>query len=284
MECFTTIRPNGAIMVLSITGRNVRNVSAQIFLALLLSLCAFAQTQGHEGAIQNERPPALKVITDPAEYEAFTTAINTPGGLESRQAALKGFLRRFPNSVMREDVLDALLEIMVRLDNERTARARAELRYRRIRGAALARNLPSPQHDLNFYAPCRLGQFEMHEAPEDDKPFYRTVSTPEGERKIEVMHRINFYIAYGGIPLVNFKAERLGNNYAQDKQALIDGLRMLGEEPDTDMATPWPAAIGGFEVYGINRRQLLGMVLGAYLLLRRCRYDRHNALSDEQFA
>lgn len=108
----------------------------------------------------------------------------------------------------------------------------------------------------------------MHEAPGDDKPFSRTVLTSKGERKIEVTRRINFYLSYGGVPFINLKAERLGDNYAQDKQALIDGLRMLGNEPDSDRVAPWPKAIGNFEVYGVNRRQLSGTVLGSYLLFK----------------
>ncbi|HKV94255.1 MAG TPA: hypothetical protein VJW20_17030 [Candidatus Angelobacter sp.] len=43
---------------------------------------------------------------------------------------------------------------------------------------------------------------------------------------------------------------------------------MLGAEPDTDTAVPWPATIEGFEMYGINRRQHSGVVLGAYLLFK----------------
>ena len=249
-----------------------RNLIARIPCALLLILSALSaatpgRAQDAKGANQALQPATQEAITNPAEYAAYIAAINTTSSLESRQAALDAFLQRFPNSVMREELEDSLYETIVRLDNERTARVRAELRNKRIQGAAFARNLAS-RHDLNYYAPCRLGQFEMHEAPEDDRPFYSTVSTSRGERKIEVMHRINFYLAYGGIPFVNFKAEKLGSNYAQDKQALIDGLRMLGDEPDTDMADPWPAMIGSFEVYGINRRHLSGMVLGAYLLFR----------------
>lgn len=31
---------------------------------------------------------------------------------------------------------------------------------------------------------------------------------------------------------------------------------------------PWPKAIGNFEVYGVNRRQLSGTVVGSYLLFK----------------
>lgn len=238
---------------------------------LLLILSALSavmpgSAQDRKRPNQTLQPATLEPITDPAEYAAYIAAINTTS-LESRQAALDAFLQRFPNSVMRDEVEDSLMETIVRLDNERTARVRAELRNKRIQSAALARNLAEPR-DLNYYAPCRLGQFEMHEAPEDDQPFSRTVLTSQGERKIEVMRRINFYLSYGGIPFITFKAERLGNNYAQDKQALIDGLRMLGDEPDTDRVSPWPKAIGNFEVYGVNRRQLSGVVVGSYLLFK----------------
>lgn len=218
-----------------------RNLTAQILCALLFILSALSVAtagQAQDGKRANQAQPAtLEPITDPAEYAAYIAATNTTSSLESRQAALDAFLRRFPNSVMRTEVADNLLETMVRLDNERTARVRADLRSKRRQSVSLAKNL-AEHRDLNYYAPCHLGQFEMHEAPEDDQPFSRTVSTPKGERKIEVMRRINFYLAHGGIPFFNLKAERLGNNYAQDKQALIDGLRMLGDEPDTDMVAP----------------------------------------------
>ena len=238
----------------------------RVFFAFLIAVgsTVAAGAQQPSADPKDNQPAELRRINDPAEYVAYIAAINTTT-LESRQAALDAFLQRFPNSVMRDEVEDGLFEITVRLDNERTARVRAELRYKRIRDAVFARNL-APRHDLNHYAPCRLGQFEMHEALEDDQPFYRTVSTSKGEQKIKVMRRINFYIAYGGIPFINFKAERLGDSYAQDKQLLLDGLKMLSVEPDTDTAVPLPAATEGFEVYGINRRQLSGTVLGAYLL------------------
>lgn len=264
---------NGAIMIPAVpAGENLkRNHISQIPCTLLLILSAWiavapGRAQDGKGANQALQPVTLEPITDPAEYAAYITAINTRS-LESRQAALDAFLQHFPNSVMRDEVEESMLQTVVRLDNERTARVRAELSAKRMQNAALARNL-AERRDLDYYAPCRLGQFEMHEAPEDDKPFSRTVSTSKGERKIEVMRRINFYLAYGGIPFINFKAERLGNNYLQDKQALIDGLRMLGDEPDTDMTVPWPKPIGNFEVYGVNRRQLSGTVVGSYLLFK----------------
>jgi hypothetical protein len=238
----------------------------RVFFAFLIALGSIvtAGAQQPSANTKGNQPAELKRITDPAEFADYSAAINTTT-LESRQAALDAFLQRFPNSVMRDEVEDNLFEIIVRLDNERNARVRAELRYKRIRDTVFARNL-APRHDLNHYAPCRLGQFEMHEALEDDKPFYRTVSTSKGERNIQVTRRTSFYIAYGGIPFINLKAERLGDNYAQDKQLLLDSLKMLSAEPDTDTAAPLPVETESFEVYGINRRQLSGTVLGAYLL------------------
>lgn len=259
-------------MVSAAPSKNLkRNLIAQIPCMLLLILSGLSaampgSAQNRKKANQPLQPATLEPITDPAEYAAYIAAINTTS-LESRQAAMDAFLQRFPNSVMRDEVEDSLMETIVRLDNERTARVRAELRNNRVQSAAFTRDL-AEHRDLSYYAPCRLGNFEMHEAPEDDQPFSRAVSTPKGQRKIEVMRRINFYLSYGGVPFINLKAERLGDNYVKDKQALIDGLRMLGDEPDTDKVTPWPKAIGNFEVYGVNRRQLSGTVLGSYLLFK----------------
>jgi len=249
------------------TSENLKSYLVAHICMLLLILTAVSLGRAQDGKRTNQtlQPATLEPISDPAEYSAYIAAINTTS-LESRQAAMDAFLQRFPNSVMRDEVEDSLLETIVRLDNERTARVRAELRLKRIQEEAAARSLPS-RRDLSYYAPCRLGQFEMHEAPEDDQPFSRTVSTSKGKRKIEVSRRLNFYLSYGGTPFINLKAERL-ENYAQDKQALIDGLRVLGNEPDTDRVDPWPKPIGNFEVYGVNRRQLSGTVLGSYLLFK----------------
>jgi hypothetical protein len=241
----------------------------RIFLVLLLLVCGtiLARAQDPEDENQQEDPPAeQKAITDPAEYEAYITAINTTHTLESRKAALEAFLQRFPNSIMRDQTLDALMEIMVRLDNQRTAAVRADLRFRQLTSEMYARNLALVPDKLNHYTQCNLGQFIVEESSERDRLFYRTVTTSEGDRQIEVIHTFRLHIAYQGTPFVNFIAERLGTSYATDKKTLIEGLRGLSTEPDTEPVVPWPAFMSGFEVYGINRQRLGGGVLSIYML------------------
>lgn len=113
---------------------------AQISCTLLLILGAWIATtlgraQDGKGANHALQPATLEPITDPTEYAAYMATINTTSP-ESRLAALSAFLKRFPNSVMRDEVEDSLMETMVQLDNERTAQARTELRLKRIQSAA----------------------------------------------------------------------------------------------------------------------------------------------------
>lgn len=246
-----------------------RNSTIRILFVLLLLLCGtiLARAQDPEDENRQENPPAeQKAITDPAEYEAYITAINTTHTLESRKAALEAFLQRFPNSIMRDQTLDALMEIMVQLDNQRTAAVRADLRFRQLTAEMYARNLALVPDKLNHYTQCSLGQFIVEDSSERDRLFYRSVTTSEGDRQIEVLHGFRLHIAYQGTPFVNFIAERLGTNYATDKKTLIESLRGLSTEPDTETVVPWPASMNDFEVYGINRKRLAGGVLSIYML------------------
>ena len=122
--------------------------------------------------------------------------------------------------------------------------------------------------NLSLYTACKLGQFVVQESAERDRPFSRSVPTANGDKPIEVAHGISLHIAYAETPFVNLKAERFGNNYANDKQVLIDSLKYLGVQEDMESAEPWPSSMNGFEVYGINHKQLAVGVLSIYLLFR----------------
>lgn len=240
----------------------------RVFFALLLALggamMAGAQQPSTEEQPDNQ-PTEQKVTTNPAEYEAYIAAVNTVDPA-ARYAALDSFLKQFPDSVMRDEALERVMDTLVQLDNQRTAPLRQQLRARQARAEAVARALAWRPDNLSRYTQCGFGEFSIEESSERDRPFIHTVSTAEGNREIEAFHGITLHIAYQGTPFVNFKAERLGNSFDKDKQALIDSLQTLGAEPDTDAARPWPLKMGGFEVYGINRKKLAGDVLSIYLL------------------
>jgi hypothetical protein len=250
--------PNG------MKGSPVRRVFFAFLIALGSTVTAGAQ---QPSADTNDNQPAeLKQIYDPAEYTAYMTALNT-ADLAGRMAALNAFLERFPNSVMRDRVEDLYMDTLMRLDNQRTAPLRQQLLFRRARGEAFARNLARNPDNLSLYTRCGLGQFTIEESSERDRPLTRTVPTANGDQEVEVLHGITLHIADGGIPFVNFKAEKLGNAYVESKKALLDSLQQyMSDEPDMVASKPWPSTMTVFEVYGINRKQLNGTVLGIYLL------------------
>lgn len=238
------------------------------FFALLLALggTMMAGVQQPSAAEPpDNQPREQEVITHPAEYAAYMAAINTADPA-ARNAALDSFLKQFPDSVMRDEALEHVMDTLVQLDNQRTAPLRQQLRARQARAEAVARALAWRPDNLSRYAQCGFGEFSIEESSERDRPFIHTVSTTEGNREIEAFHGITLHIAYQGTPFVNFKAERLGNSFEKDKQALIESLQTLGAEPDTEAARPWPRKVDGFEVYGINRKKLAGDVLSIYLL------------------
>jgi hypothetical protein len=74
---------------------------------------------------------AQKVITDPAEYNAYLTAVITSDPA-ARIAALDAFLERFPNSAAQDDAMDRTMDAHVQLDNQNTALVRLHLRSMKL--------------------------------------------------------------------------------------------------------------------------------------------------------
>lgn len=129
--------------------------------------------------------------------------------------------------------------------------------------------LQKPDNLIRYaYTECKLGRFVVQESSERVRPFTRSIQTANGDRPIEIVHGISLHITYEGTPFVNFKAERLANTYADGKQVLIENLKYLTAQPDMESAEPKRLSMNGFEVYGINRKQLAGGVLSIYLLFR----------------
>jgi len=60
--------------------------------------------------------PQQKVIKDPAEYNAYVTAVNQTDPAAKAQA-FEAFLQQYPNSVMKPEALEALMGAYQQLDN-----------------------------------------------------------------------------------------------------------------------------------------------------------------------
>ncbi|HZQ92768.1 MAG TPA: hypothetical protein VFA60_13315 [Terriglobales bacterium] len=76
---------------------------------LLFAVGAIAQSADQQAAPAQGAPAQQKKeIKDPAEYNAYVNALNTPDAT-AKAAALEGFLQAYPNSVMKEDALELLM-------------------------------------------------------------------------------------------------------------------------------------------------------------------------------
>jgi len=77
---------------------------------VFLVLWVILSTAAVAGAQQSSNQPDLHpLITDPAEYADYMTALDTVDAA-ARQAALNDFLRRYPNSVVRDQVAYTLAD------------------------------------------------------------------------------------------------------------------------------------------------------------------------------
>jgi hypothetical protein len=226
----------------------------RVFLALLLALggaiMAGAQQPSAEEQPDNQ-PTEQKVITDPAEYEAYIAAINTVD-LADRKAALDAFLERFPNSVMREHVGDLYLDIIVQVDNQRTAPLRQRLRSAKIESVSAAR-LPQVPDNLAFYTQCVLDPYKADQYAEHNYPTLRWVATARGEFSFEVVRGLSHRISLVQTPFLKFQVEKL-KNYANAKKLLVESLEFMRTKPGMSWNGQLPLSMNGFEVYRVNHR------------------------------
>ena len=91
----------------------MRKVLATFVLALtgLAASLATAQSTQPTPAPANQATPtptSSKVIKDPAEYNAYMTALNTQDAAQ-RAAAMEAFVNQYPNSIVKPEALDAAL-------------------------------------------------------------------------------------------------------------------------------------------------------------------------------
>ncbi len=77
-----------------------KSLRANRWLASLILLLAFAAA-----AASQQAAPAQKVIHDPAEYKAYTAAVNTQDATK-RAEALEAFVQQYPQSVVLTDALE----------------------------------------------------------------------------------------------------------------------------------------------------------------------------------
>jgi tetratricopeptide (TPR) repeat protein len=90
-----------------------------VLLVLVFAVAGMAQTAQQPAAPQGGQqgaPAQKKEIKDPAEYNAYMAAVQAqdPNG---KATALEGFVTKYPNSVMKEDALEALMRTYQQLNN-----------------------------------------------------------------------------------------------------------------------------------------------------------------------
>jgi hypothetical protein len=76
----------------------------KLIISMVLAVLA-AVAQAQTGP---EEAPQQKTITDPAEYNAYITAINLPDPAQ-RASALESFLQQYPGTVMKSEALEQIL-------------------------------------------------------------------------------------------------------------------------------------------------------------------------------
>ena len=78
------------------------------FLAFALAAAAVPQAAGQAAAQPAAQQPAKPQIKDPAEYNAYVSAVQQSDPAAKAQA-IEAFLQTYPNSVMKEDALVTLM-------------------------------------------------------------------------------------------------------------------------------------------------------------------------------
>ena len=84
----------------------------KVLIAFAAVLALATTTLGAAPALfaQNSAQPGQITIKDPAEYNAYTSAIGQPTP-QAKAAAIEAFLEKYPNSQVKNDLLDTLMQI-----------------------------------------------------------------------------------------------------------------------------------------------------------------------------
>ena len=93
----------------------------KVLIAFAAVLALATTTLGVAPALfaQNSAQPGQITIKDPAEYAAYTNAIGQPTP-QAKAAAIEAFLQKYPNSQVKNDLLDTLMQIYYPIDDQKT--------------------------------------------------------------------------------------------------------------------------------------------------------------------
>lgn len=89
---------------MKLRARSPRSPAAQVAASLLLLMSGIAVLAQQPAAQQPDGSGGRKVIQNPAEYNAYVTAVNTKDAA-ARAASLEGFVQQYPHSVALTDAL-----------------------------------------------------------------------------------------------------------------------------------------------------------------------------------
>ncbi len=123
---------------------------------------------------------------------------------------------------------------------------------------------------LKPYTSCQIpgGPDLVQTTPLPQAPMTRPAQTLTGPKQIKIMDGLLAAFKYpNSAPFANVKIEQLpASTYATEKPELIsefDAINAKGE--DTQRNYAMKPTLNGFEIYGFDRTQLDGNVLGIYL-------------------
>ncbi len=152
-----------------------------VIIALILVGTAFAQQQGaQQPAAQAAPQQQKKEIKNPAEYNAYITALNQQQPA-AKASALETFLQQYPDSVMKVDALELLMATYQQLGNQAKVedaaqrvlqadstniRALALLAYLKRASAEAGQNLQQNSQDARQYGEKGLQALQSAKKPE----------------------------------------------------------------------------------------------------------------------
>src|SRR5215813_2115797 len=94
----------------------MRKVLATFVLALTTAALAQGTTQQPADQSSSNTPTSQKTIKDPAEYNAYITALNTTDPA-AKGAAMEAFIAQYPNSIVKIDALEQAQDAYQRVNN-----------------------------------------------------------------------------------------------------------------------------------------------------------------------
>src|SRR5215467_14219151 len=95
----------------------MKKVLAMVVLALITSALGLQPTPQTQPGQQPGTPTSQKVIKDPAEYNAYITALNTQDPA-ARGAAMEAFVKQYPQSVVLTDALEQAMAAYQAVGNQ----------------------------------------------------------------------------------------------------------------------------------------------------------------------